>query len=71
MSLSGISLHFLGLGSSFLDRLTINETGHRRAHRDEVEKMIKAKAYRIAIAIGSVMALIEAIGAPVKIKGWL
>ncbi|CAN5135309.1 hypothetical protein BH20ACT22_BH20ACT22_01360 [soil metagenome] len=32
--------------------------------------MIKAKAYRIAIAIGSVVALIEAIGAPVKIKGW-
>ena len=33
--------------------------------------MIKAKAYRIAIAIGSVVALIEAIGAPVKIDRWL
>ncbi len=31
--------------------------------------MFKAKAYRIAIAVGSVLALMEAIGAPVKIQG--
>ncbi len=45
-------------------------TQAQASDRDEVEKMIKAKAYRIAIAIGSVVALLEAIGAPVKIKGW-